>query len=301
MLRQAKCQYCRGFFFVADMVSVPSPKRGGNDAHICPVCAKRNRGYHTANDAVCGTAKANKVKVGIEYESSFSDEQARLQFAEYDFIPTHDGSLESDGNGNRYGYDGNTCEYVSGLMQGLNQPSKFCVTAEKLMNEGHLKVNDSCGTHFHASINDMKDANGNQIYMGRIRRFYHTIFGALQKELLENPEDCKKFFGRNFTHYARQFTAESRPKYDRYLFINCTHNNRIEFRLNKFCKAKQYQELMKFEVEVIEIIITNFLEHFDEEPKDRRRYADIQAYRLHKAEVTANKIVRCYKKHLAKV
>lgn len=293
----ARCSRCNELFPVTTMVGTVSAKRGGRVEYMCSNCATRNESYHTTNTKVLGTDKANMVLCGTEFESSYSDEYARNAMFEYGFIPTHDGSLRSDERGRRYGWDGSTCEYVSGLMKGLNRASKFCLTVQTLMDEGHLKVNSSCGTHFHVSIDSMKDRNGNKTYMGYIKRFYHSLFIPLYEEMKANPERTVKVFGRYFNEsYAKEIDRYSDVE-DRYLFINCKADSNLEFRINKFTSAKQYQNLMKMEVEMVKAIVNNFCEHFMDTEWDRTRYEKRTHYRKHKADVTAKKLVKIYKKY----
>lgn len=293
----ATCTRCNATFPVFGMIRTVSPKRGERSAYICERCATQNERYHASNDKVLGTEKANMILCGIEFESSFSDEMARNQMFEYGFIPTHDSSLESDGFGGRYGWDGNTCEYVSGLMKGLNRASKFALTCDKLMHDGHLKVNDSCGTHFHVSIDSMKNANGEKVYISYIRRFYHSLFIPLNNEIESNPAAAAAVFGRYFGHYCEPITATASPEYNRYLWVNVINDSNIEFRLNRFVSGKQYQNLMKMEVEMVKCIVKNFCEHFNDTEIDSRRYPNMRVYRKHKADVTAKKLVEIYKKY----
>ena len=296
MAKTASCRCCGAINFTSAMVKTPMPNRGNRNAYMCEKCATENESYHTTNRRIDGTAKKNAVMVGIEFETSFTDEIARNQMFEFGFIPTHDGSLESDGNGSRYGWDENTCEYVSGIWQGLNKASKFAVTAEKLISDGHMKINDSCGTHFHVSIDSMKDGNGCKIYMDYIRNYYIDIFAPLTVAMKRNPEATCTLFGRYFNGcYASSIDVYSSVG-DRYNFINVTNDSNIEFRLNRFQTAKQYQNLMKMEVEMVKAIITNFCEHYNDTPTDSRRYPDMDSYRKHKAAVTANKLVKLFEK-----
>lgn len=295
----ATCSRCGGTFPVFGMVGTTSAKRGGRVEYMCERCATRNESYHTSNNKVMGTAKANAVMVGIEGETSYTDEYARNAMFEYGFIPTHDCSLSSDGYGHRYGSDRNTCEYVSGIMQGLNRASKWALTCDKLMTDGHLRVNDSCGTHFHVSIDSMKDKNGEKTYMGYIRRFYNSIFVPLCEEMQAHPNETTALFGRFFTGYAKAINMNTTQEWhnDRYYFINCMADNNIEFRLNRFVTGEQYQALMKMEVEMVKAIVTNFCEHFNDSDIDSRRYENKTAYRKHKAQVTSNKLVKIYRKY----
>lgn len=297
----ATCVGCGNDFFVDEMVATVSRKRGNRVIHMCHECNARNQRYHAINEAILGTVKKNGVLCGIEMETSFSDLYARNAMFEYDFIATHDSSLRSEGDGQRYGWDGNTCEYVSPLMNGLNKASKFALTCQHLIDNGHMSVNNSCGTHFHVSINSMKDANGNNTgrnsYMDMIRRFYHSLFIPLTEAMLSDMETTHRVFGRGFGGYCRAIDRNASPEVDRYLWINVKANNNIEFRLNKFVNGKQYQNLMKMEVEMVQCIVKNFCEHFMDDDFDRSRYEKRTHYRKHKADVTANKLVKIYKKY----
>lgn len=297
MRETATCTCCGTVYSVAEMIGTAMPNRGGRKAYMCRRCAELNRSYHTSNNVLQGKAKANAVYVGVECETSYSDGYARNIMFDYGFIPTHDCSLNSDGHGSRYGYDGNTCEYVSGIMQGLNIVSKWAVTVEKLIDDGHMKINNSCGTHTHISVNSMKDGNGNATYMDYIRRFYHSLFVPLANAMQANPEKARAVFGRYFdSHYCMNISEYSNAN-NRYNFINVTNNSNIEFRLNKFQSAKQYQSLVKMEAEMVKCIVTNFCEHFMDTEWDRRRYENRTAYRKHKAQVTAGKLVKLYEKY----
>ena len=287
MARQfAVCTCCNNTFSVDSMVGTPMPNRGGRVAYMCRDCATRNRFYHTSNTELQGKAKDNGVMVGHEIELANHDDFARNVLFEYGCIPTNDSSLS--------GY--RTCEFVTGIQQGLNISSKMWATLEDLMQCGHIQINDSCGTHFHASINSMKDGNGQQTYMDYIRRFYHSLFVPLANEMRANPEKTRRLFGRNFTGYARGIDENADP-HSRYNFINVTNNSNIEFRLNRFVSAKQAQTVTKMEVEMVKCIVKNFCEHFMDTEWDRRRYEKRTAYRKHKAQVTANKLVKLFHKY----
>lgn len=302
-IKTASCRCCGAVNLTSAMVCTPMPNRGNRNAYMCATCATENESYHTTNSRIDGTAKKNSVMVGIEFETSYTDDIARNQMFEFGFIPTHDGSLDSDGYGARYGYDENTCEYVSGIWNGLNKASKFAVTAEKLISNGHMSINDSCGTHFHVSIDSMKDGNGCKVYMDYIRQYYNDIVSPLSKAMLANPEATVALFGRWFSEYATAVSAN--PNIHswgcRYGFINVTNDSNIEFRLNKFVSAKQFQTVTKMEVEMVKAIITNFCEHYNDSEIDSRRYPDMDSYRKHKATVTANKLVKLFEKFAANI
>ena len=284
----AKCTCCGNVNPVEIMVKTEMPKRGNRNAYMCRDCATRNRYYHTSNNELQGKAKVNQVGVGHELELAYHDDYARNILFEYGAIPTNDSSL----------YGARTCEFVTGIQQGLNISSKMWATLETLKNNGHIQINDSCGTHFHVSVDAMKDENGQQTYMGYIQRFYHSLFIPLANAMRDNPEKTERLFGRFFTGYAK-FIDETANANNRYNFINVTNNSNIEFRLNRFVNAKQAQTVTKMEVEMVKCIVTNFCEHFNDTDIDLRRYPTKTAYRKHKAQVTANKLVKLFKKYSA--
>lgn len=295
---EAVCTCCGRQYPVITMTGTAMPNRGGNAAYFCNDCS-RNRPYHSGNNELQGVPKKNAVGVGNEVETSYHDDFARNVLFEFGCVPTNDGSL----------YGRRTCEFVSGTQQGLNISSKMWVTLERLIAEGHVEINDTCGTHFHVSIDNMEDASGRKTYMDYIRRYYHSLFIPLTVAMQDNPEKTKKLFGRYFSDsYAKRINEYSDPYRDRYLFINAKHDNRIEFRINKFVTAKQAQTMTKMEVEMVKCIITNFCEHFNT-PKaeiDAKRYfrivngrkvASKDKFRKHKADVTAAKLVKLFHKY----
>ena len=290
MLKMAECTRCEREFEVSTMIGTPMPNRGGRPAYMCRHCAEHNEWYHTSNDKNRGTEKVNKVFDGHEIEVSYNDAYARNILFEYGLIPTNDSSL----SGRR------TCEFVSGIQSGLNIASKMADTIDRLIREGHLEINNSCGTHFHISIDSMKDKNGNQTYMGYIGRFYHSLFVPLCEAMEADRQKATKVFGRYFTSYAHTIDRNTSIN-DRYNFINVRNDSNIEFRLNKFVSAEQYKNLMKMEVEMTKCIVKNFCEHFNDTPTDSRRYPNKTSYRKHKAQVTANKLVNLYEKYSANI
>lgn len=290
MLKFSECTCCGNSFETSTMIGTAMPNRGGRMAYMCCGCAEHNGYYHTRNTKSRGTEKVNKIFVGHEYEVSYNDAYARNILFEYGLIPTNDSSL----HGRR------CCEFVTGVQSGLNIASKMAVSIETLIEGGHLEINGSCGTHFHISVDSMKDNNGNKTYMGYIARFYHSLFVPLCEAMQSNPQKTEAVFGRYFTSYAHTVNNGTYAT-DRYNFINVCNDSNIEFRLNKFVSAKQMQNLMKMEVEMTKCIVANFCEHFMDTEWDRRRYPTRTAYRKHKAQVTANKLVKLYEKFSANI
>jgi hypothetical protein len=299
------CKFCGNVFPKEACVPAPSIRRNGAPAYICKTCDSHNFGYHAqpgncgASHAEIGKPKKNGRAYGVEDERSYTDTEARLMYFEYGFIPTHDSSLRSEGQGQRYGYwDGNTCEYVSPIIHGQNILAKWVHTVDRLQNEGKVKSNSSCGTHLHISINNMQDGNGRKVYMDMIRRFYNSLFVELTNDMLANSEKVVSVFGRNFNHtYAMPITNTSKQAEheDRYYWVNCMHDSNIEFRLNKFITGNQYMNLIKMETEMVETIIEMFCIRFNEKGDGKTR--EQTNFRKQIAKETGNELVRIWRKY----
>lgn len=262
---------------------VDADRRGGRSAWFCDVHA-RKLPYGTRNNSVQGSRKVNAIQIGVEMETSLADEKARIELLLNGYIPTSDCSIRDT-------------EYVSGIMQGLNKISKQCVTFDRLIENGHMVIGNECGTHLHVSIGDMTADNGDS-FMAYICRFYNSLFVPVTEAMEENPEAVKRIFGRYFCNYAPEINMHTQMRAgnhnDRYAWINATNSSNIEYRLCKFVSGKQYMAAVKLCVAMTKTVVTNFCEHFNDSDFDRSRYADITAYRKHKASVTAKKLVKLF-------
>ena len=134
--------------------------------------------------------------------------------------------------------------------------------------------------------------------MQYIRRFYHSLFLKLSDELKACPTETEKLFGRNFGTWARPISECSSPT-EHTNFINTQHDNTLEFRLVMFRNARQYMAVTKFARACTEALVNNFLEHFDDEPTDLKRYPNKTEYRKHKADIAAKKMVKYFHEYAA--
>lgn len=253
--------------------------RRGGEGHgfMCDFHFRNEESYYTKNNNEVGTNKANANTIGVEFETSRSTAKARIEFMASGYIPTQDGTVD--------------VEYKSPIMNGLNSISKHCTTFERLINDGDLEVDETCGTHLHI---------GNKVTLTPekleyIRRFYHSLFIPLCEEMKNNPEATERLFGRPLNTWASPINENTRPK-NHTNFINMQHDYTIEFRVCKFVNAKQYMNAAKFCVKLVDIVTTNFSEHFNDEVTDTRRYPTQTAYRKHKADVAARKMVEAFRK-----
>ena len=278
MARIAKCM-CNNCNNIGT-VKVAIPNRGNRNGFMCTFHARQLEGYTTENDFRKGNRKANGFTFSCELETSHSTAKARGELLNFGFLPTSDCTV--------------SVEYKSPIYEGLNAISKQTASIEKLMNDGQLEIDSTCGTHFHVGHAD----HINPETMQYIRRFYHSIFVPLSDCMVANPSETTAFWGREFRNgtWANPINANSNALEHRN-FINMEHAYTVEFRLAKFRTAEQYMQVVKFCRDVVNAVIENFVKHFNDSDFDRTRYADVTAYRKHKAEVTANKIVKLYKKY----
>lgn len=263
-------------------VAMPLARRGGRNAYMCEFHAHGMASYSSDNNRRQGKVKNTGDTFGWEFETSYSDLTARSEFIAAKFLPTSDCTVD--------------VEYKSPIYNGLNSISKTFTTFDKLIANGNLKIGDNCGTHTHY---------GNREYINRetmdyLRRFYHSLFVPLCEKMQETSSKTAAFWGRDFTYYANRIDRYSDPLAHTN-FINLQHNNTIEFRLCKYQNAEQMMRVARFIKAVGNTIIENFIKHFNDTEIDTRRYKNITEYRKHKAQITANKIVKLYEKAIAEI
>lgn len=274
MMIRCACKNCLNM----GTVKTTAARRGERAVYMCDFHANRLLGYSTENDFRHGTEKVNPFTYGVELETSFSTEKARAEILLDGYLPTSDCTVN--------------VEYKSPIYQGMNALTKHAVTFGRLIDAGELKIGDECGTHTHIGHKTMINAET----IGYIRRFYNSLFVPLSEAMERNPEATERLFGRGFTYYASPINMETYAT-EHVNFINVQHNNTLEFRLVKFVNADQYMNAVRCCKAITEAVVNNFVEHFNDEPKDARRYPTIREYRLHKAQVAAEKIVKIFKKY----
>ena len=285
--REARC-LCHGCRNNAT-IALPNglPDRGLNAGFLCEFHAYNLLGYSHENGLHYGVAKAHRKTVSVELETSNSDLQSRGELLHFGFLPTMDTTVD--------------VEYKSPIFEGLNAISKQCVTIEKLIETGHLRMGDECGTHFH--VGDVAYINPQT--MKYLRRFNNSLFVPLSNAIMADTEKSARFFGRKPNYWAEPVTEHDASgnvegwAMKHSAMFNLQHDYTIEFRQAKFVNAKQYMQVAKFAVDVADCIIENFIKHFNDTPTDARRYPNKTTYRKHKADVTANKLVKLYEKYTA--
>lgn len=261
----AKCKGCGYEDDIQNMYRVDSPSRGY--FFVCYDCRDREECYRTQNNQLKGVAAKHGLTFGFEFETSRRNDESNLMY-EYGFVPTRDGSI--------YG-----TEWKSPIYQNLSGLMKMFRTFDKI-----LHVGEDCGTHLNIGTFSPFD-------MDYIRRFYHSLFVPFCDHLRHHPEDCERVIGRYFNSFACRIYTDTDPDI-RYNFINARNTNRIEFRLCKFVDSTQYMNCIKMHAEIVKAIRVNFIDHFNDDVQNKTKH------RRHKANVTAQKIVRIFKKYTKK-
>lgn len=284
-LPKCMCKQCNAI----GTVKVPIAKRGDRFGYMCEFHARRLEGYSQENDYRHGVRKVNGFTFSNELETSRSTTKARGELIDFGFLPTSDVTVNA--------------EYKSPIYEGLNALSKQCVSIEKLLTDGELSIGRECGTHFHVGHVDY--INGTT--MRYLRRFNGSLFVPLSNAIMRDQAKAERFFGRRSNSWAEPVTFEDPSgNYDGSMMkhsamFNLQHDYTIEFRQAKFVNAEQYMQVAKFAKDVTNAIINNFIKHFMDTEWDIRRYPTRTAYRKHKADVTAQKLVKLYYDYTANI
>ena len=277
MCRTPKCIYCNN----VGTVKIQLKNRGMRNAYLCEHHATTwgDRGYSVENDTRRGDA-GHGFTFSMELEMHRPTPTMRAELESVDFMPTHDGTTDT--------------EFKSPIYQSLNPLPKKFDTIEKLLNAGHGAITEADGTHFHVGHKDFINATT----ISYLQRFYHSLFIPLCEAMQADREATIKLFGRDFTYYASTIDQYTNPE-AHCNFINLQHSYTVEFRLCKFKTAAQYMNCVKFCKDATNAIIENFIKHFNDNDFDTRRYKNKTEYRKHKADVTAKKLVKLFKKYSA--
>jgi hypothetical protein len=270
-------------------VKVRIAKRGNRYGYMCDFHARRLEGYTVENDFRSGIRKKNGFTFSCELEVSSATTKARGELVDFGFKPTADCTVSA--------------EFKSPIYEGLNALSKQCVSIERLIESGDIRIGSECGTHFHVGHADY--INGET--MRYLRRFNGSLFVPLSEAIMADPEKSARFFGRRPNNWAEPVTMRD-PSGDfpgchmkHSAMFNLQHDYTVEFRQAKFVNAEQYMAVAKFARDCVNAIIENFIQHFNDIDFDRRRYETCTAYRKHKAQVAANKLVKLYEKYTANI
>lgn len=276
MLGKCLCKGCNQ----PGTIAIGLNRRGNRNAYMCDFHARYKASYSTRNNYVDGKRKAHGFTFGVELETSRSTRKARIEIEAQGFIPTSDATVD--------------VEYKSSIMRGLNGLAKYATTWQMLIDANELEINNTCGTHTHIGHGEYITPDT----IGYVRRFCNSLFKPLSEAIASTPEAAAALWGRNFTNtrWATPYNEYTQAT-NHTNFINLQHSKTLEFRIVKFENAAQYMKAVHCAYDMTKAIIENFIKHFNDDYKDKNRYATIRDYRLHKAETTAKKLVKIYNKY----
>ncbi len=214
-------------------------RRGGNNAYLCRFHTDSLESYFTENPLRIGNMKANGITCSYENETAYVDFVARLELCVAGFLPTADSTVFA--------------EFKSPIYNGFNGFKAYLPTMQWLIDNGHMRIDNTCGTHFHCGHDTMINSRT----MAFIRRFYHSLFLPLCLEMENNHSKTAELFGRDFGYWASEITANTNPE-THTNFINTQHENTLEFRLAYFKNAEQYGRCADFCRAVTEKVVNTF-------------------------------------------
>lgn len=258
------------------MIKVEKNNRGQRASYLCNRCNSEMNSYFFEHDELRGADTKHPFTYGMELETWGSNAKARSELAEYHFIPTSDSTVD--------------VEFKSPIMNNLKSLSHLTKVLDKMLTDGDIVIDHHCGTHFHVG-----HASLNYETMDYIRRFYNSLFVPLCEAMQEHATETENLFGRGFGTWCRTINMDTDAERHEN-FINTQHSNTLEFRLAFYRNGAQYMAVAKLATKITEAVMNNFVAHFNDRDYDKTRYANITAYRKHKAQVTAQKIVKMYLK-----
>ena len=266
MNRTTRCLHCGEEDYARNMTKIDSPSK--NYFYICEYCEDHEYSYSRENGKFSHKPAKHGLTYSIELETSERNMESNWLY-QYDFLPTSDGSIHGTE------WKSPIWENLSGVKQLLRTIEKKCI------------FDDDCGTHLNIGTY-------NQDKINMIEEYYHALFIPLSDYLYNHEADTEHIFGRYFVYYARPIITNIDPLNHRN-FINIEHDTHLEFRLCKFITADQYMTCIKMCTEFVKTINNNFINHYNDHLIDNS--LNINSHRLHKANVTANKLIRIFKKY----
>lgn len=276
--RACKCLVCGATGTTDTFHAVPLKNRGGRNGYLCEEHKGYNGdySYYAKNEAYRGHA-SHGFTWSIELEMRRPTATMRGELAAHDFIPTRDCTVD--------------CEFKSPIYGSLKPLAKKLNSIEELMIDGFGDIDESCGTHCHVGHKTWINENS----MQSVRRYYHSLFVPLCEVMQEREDDTAALFGRKLGGWASEIGFWSNPL-EHANYINVCHDKTIEYRICKMVTARQYMLAVKFATDATKAIVNNFITKFDSSDT-----AEARAHNKHKADVTAQKLIRLFDKYVAKV
>lgn len=288
----AKCQVCGRELVTSEMQKVKNPK--SHYGYICSHCL-RSEDYYSSNEAnstkTTGTKeKTVSITTGFEFETSDNMDANRLKMLEhYGFKATSDGSISGS-------------EYKSPIFNNLNGIAKlmYSMVDSEETGAGFPNLNE-CGCHVNVWSSDLNEKDWQ-----RIQNYYNIIFKPLY-DAVANDANAYKLFGRGIknsrydTYYYRGFGLHHETMVN--MQSNKITHPRIELRICAYANNKQFMNCLRFANDFMKTILVNFSRNYmtDSQAQAMGKTSEFAtAHNRHKAEITAQKLVKVYNKYLEK-
>lgn len=226
------CDVCGNVMPASKMI------RSKKGKYVCNKCLEQ-KSYSTKNDTVVGNKTNVGWTFGFEFEcipKSKADE-AVLVSKKWGFVPTHDGSLPSDG-----------VELKSPTINGRSSLMRMFKDANNSVDFSDYH----CGQHINIGNSTWLD----NTTMAAIRSRGHDIFYPLEQEMAAHQEETQRLCGRYFGNYCERSGGGSMC-HGRWL--NLEHGNRVEFRISKFVTPEQYFNLCNMWVDMLDMVHRKYL------------------------------------------
>ena len=288
-VKKATCQNC-GMTIQNDFSNATKLElndRGGRTAYLCSNCSNKwslMESYSTENSKTRGKGNRFNDSISYELETSFSTPQAWIELTHHDFLASRDSTVD--------------IEFKTPIYNGKKALIKKAKTVQSLIDSNDLEIGRGCGTHIHVGTFN-NEGILNPTTHEYVRRFYHSLYVPLSDYLVAHPQECKKVFGRSLvvgSYYQPIYNGCDELEHSN--FINMEHSSHscctIEYRVCKFVNYTQFCNMVHMVVDMNHIVYSNFIEHFNDTPK----HGTIREYRKHKADVTAQKLIKCFQKYL---
>lgn len=217
---------------------------------------------HTENKRIKGlTQKGTHKKHNKSYQVEFSLKsrtvQSGVEFGKNNFVAI---DIAKD-----------YTSYKTQRLNGLNTLSKNCDTINLLIEKKAIELENGKNSILKIFNQDL-NKNDYQV----IKEFYHELFNNLLDTILKNNKLTSQEIKLNKLEFAS------------------IENNYIQFNILQLLEGKEFMKVIKFYDKVLDTVKKNFVEHYNDEPKDKRRYPTKEDYRVHKAKITSDKLVKIY-------
>ena len=290
--RQATCDCCGRVLAPNEgrLVYSPITKYG----YQCERCFNAMESYsHEVDTFKTEKGKTISITTGFELELNKGMSPRKYQGARilgaYGFTPSYDCTCE--------------IEWKSPVYRNLNGIAKLLYS---VMEGNEIELNNNVGTHVNVWSEELTSRD-----FDRIRNYYEIIFKPLYLEVRNNDSEQKHraLFGRGIwdeDDEGRRWALGFGNDYHA-AFVNtesCKRDHpRIELRLCKYSNNKQFMNCLRFANDFMKTILVNFSRNYMTDSEARAMGKDASfasAHNMHKAKITAQKLVKVYNKYMEK-